>query len=134
MLTGSVPYLGDNGSRPSCFKGNKSINYLPHLLALFLWMDRLEFYSSLSCQAYQIRQPGGLITEKILVGKSNGLHHYIWQVFKIMGCGLRQCNFSPLFGLFSRFGYIFWWVVLPPCQIIFTELCLCTRFPPGWKW
>ena len=34
------------------------------------------------------------------IGKSNGLHHFVWE-----GSDLRECNFLILFSLFSRFGY-----------------------------
>ena len=42
--------------------------------------------------------------QEILVGKSNGLRHFVWEPSENMGCDLRQCNFSTLFCLFSTFG------------------------------
>ena len=38
---------------------------------------------------------------EILVGKSDGTHHSIWDASENMACDLRECNFSTLFSLLS---------------------------------
>ena len=42
---------------------------------------------------------------EIPVGKSNGLHYFVWEPSENICCDFRQCNFSTLFSLFSTFGY-----------------------------
>ena len=39
---------------------------------------------------------------EILVGKSNGLRHFVWGASENMGGDLRRCNFPILFSLFGR--------------------------------
>ena len=43
--------------------------------------------------------------QEILVGQSNGSRHSVWEASANMGCDLRRCNISTLFGLFGWFGY-----------------------------
>ena len=38
---------------------------------------------------------------EILVGKSNGSRHSVWEASENMGCDFRRCNFSTLLRLFS---------------------------------
>ena len=98
MLTGSIPHLGDKGGGPSCVKGNKSIFSSLILLILF-------FFNGWTGQHSGFLSPVGLtrsdnLASLPLVGKSNGLHHqkfFYWQVFKIMGCGLKAMQFFPSF-------------------------------------
>ena len=43
----------------------------------------------------------------ILVGKSNGSPHSVWEALAKIRCDFRQCNFSTHFSLFSWFGYYY---------------------------
>ena len=49
----------------------------------------------------------------ILVGKSNGLLHSVWEALAKIRCDFRQCNFSTHFSLFSWFVYYFVKVCFP---------------------
>ena len=49
---------------------------------------------------------------EILVWKSDGTCHSIWEASENMGCDLRQCNFSTLFSLLSWFGHTLEWVIV----------------------
>ena len=42
---------------------------------------------------------------EILLGKSSGLRHSVWEASENLGCDSRRCNFSTLFSLLRWFGY-----------------------------
>ena len=66
---------------------------------------------------------------KILVGKSNGLCHSIWEASENIGCDLRLWKISTLLSLLI---WIYFVVGCSPTKSKFVVFCLCTRFPPVW--
>lgn len=52
------------------------------------------------------------------VEKPNGSRHFVWENSENRGCDSRRFNFSIFSGLFTRFGYNLWRVVVPLGQIL----------------
>ena len=67
----------------------------------FIWMELTKNRVTKNTRVLTIYMgnPGNL------VGKSNGSRPPVWEGFRKTGFVLMRCNFSTLFGLFSRHGF-----------------------------